>query len=147
MTREEFERLKEAEKAHLRKMKELRAQAHEADRARRLSGTLASMATGARDLLDENARLVGGLSESAALGEARYELAMEGREQGPGPSLEEAEEALRKERARRLVESMRAEAETPAPQQQPPAGQASAQQPAPPADAAALPEKTIGRMR
>lgn len=147
MTPEEFERLKEAEKAHLRKLKEIKQQATTANVQRRISGTLASMATGARQVLDENASLVEKMSEDLAMNEARLELAMESAEEHEREArLQEQEEELRRLRARKMVDDMRAQIGT-APEKassEPPprtTTESSSDQ------SGSLPEKTIGRMR
>ncbi len=149
MTPEEFERIKEAEKAHLRKLKELKQAVHQAERKKRISETLSNMAGGARDTLDENEALIEKLSFEAARHEARFDVAMEGSPEKPtagAPNTEVQEEALRQARARQLVEDMRrqVQVEQPTPENAP---VADSKAPSLPPPTGGLPEKTIGRMK
>jgi hypothetical protein len=99
MTDEEFERLKEAEKDHLRAKKRLRAALEALKRRSRTQGIVEQMKRGAGRLLAETESLVDALRRAVAQREARLETALDTEE----ADLEEAEAALRDERAETLL--------------------------------------------
>lgn len=92
MDREEFERLKEEEKAHLRKVRALKQQLRDARRKQGVLGALQSLDTSGLDATHEE--MLRKVTEKNVTAEARFELAME--------ALDEAakEEATREEMAR-----------------------------------------------
>ena len=144
MTREEFERLKEAEKEHLRKLRELKQTLREAERKRSISQVVGDMATESQDLLDTNTRLADELLFQTARSEARLAMALE----------EELEKARKEEealRARRLIEEMKSgllaggETTEPVDKKEDKASDKVEKDPLP--AAGQPPEKTIGRMR
>jgi hypothetical protein len=134
MTDEEFERLKEAEKAHLREKKRLQRQLAALKARRRTEGLVARMKRGAERLLAETESLVEALRGVDAEGTARLDVALDEAGAAPPPPAE----ARREERAEALLRHYKtAEGEAPASDE-------------PDDDAAAAPdgpEKTIGRMR
>ncbi len=75
MDRDEFNRIKEEEKAHLRKVRALKQQLREAKRKQGLLGALQSLDTSALDATHEEA--LRKITEKNITSEARYELAME----------------------------------------------------------------------
>ncbi|MEP0547022.1 MAG: hypothetical protein ABJF88_08820 [Rhodothermales bacterium] len=92
MDRDEFERLKEEEKAHLRKVRVLKQQLREAKRKQGVLGALQGLDTSGLDATHEE--MLRKVTEKNVTAEARFELAME--------ALDEAEkqEATREEMAR-----------------------------------------------
>lgn len=158
MSPEEYKRLKEAEKAHLRKLKELKKTAHLLGRRKAVNDALESLATGSKEALDVHDEMVDKLTMETIQQEARLEIALENQamrdaEATPDASartLEASEEVLRKERAKSLVEQMKLQMGTapetttpPAPQPKSSETQDEDASSAPPE----VPEKTIGRMR
>ena len=96
MNRDEFERLKEAEKEHLRKVRELKAQLKDARRHRGVADALRSMDTA--DLDHEFERALREVEQQNVSAEARYEMA-----------LGALDEAAERERSRLELERFEAE--------------------------------------
>jgi len=143
MTDEEFERLKEAEKEHLRAKKRLRATLEAMKRRRGSEGVVERMKRGAERLLDETESLVDALRRTVARRTGRLEVALDDPDDA---GLDEAEQALREERAEALLrqyKAARSSASRPDDGDDAPASEAPGSE-APPTDG---PEKTIGRMR
>ena len=112
MTPEEFERLKEAEKAHLRQLRALKQQHRETVRKKGLFDALKGMVR--PDLDDVHDEMVDKLTFSNIESEARFEVAME--ESGLTEQAlqkvaedEAAREALRKAEADSLVQQFKQE--------------------------------------
>lgn len=103
MSRDEIERLKREEKAHLRQIRALQQQLREARRQRTLTDALGNLDTVALDA--EFERALRSLRERALSDEARLDLALEALEQA------EARERHRLERAHDEAEERRARAE------------------------------------
>lgn len=104
MTREEFERIKQAEKEHLRAIKKLKQTVKSLERQKSVNNALTNLASTTGDLLDEHTALVEKLSEQTALQEARFEVAMEsveGDESSAAQRLKDEEELAKIEAARR----------------------------------------------
>jgi len=145
MTDDEFERLKAAEKEHLREKKRLRNQLSALKKRRRAQGLVQKMRRGAERLLRETDSLVGTLQKQIARDEAQLEVAAEADDRVD--DLHEAEEALREERAESLVRQYKAatgDVSSSSGTETSDGGDASE------SDAASTsggPEKTIGRMR
>lgn len=97
MNRDEYERLKQAEKEHLRKLRDLKQQHREAQRKKGLLDALRNLG-GAPELDETHDEMVRKLAEQDALAEARFELA-----------AEEAEELAQREAARVELERLEAE--------------------------------------
>lgn len=148
MTPEEFNRIKEEEKAHLRKLKALKQTARQLERKNRIVRAVTDMATSGRSALDENADLVDGLMRETAHEEARLELALEATAehatpQSGVPNEAEAEEALLAARAKALLSQMKQQLGVPAAEGRAAPARQTASEPAaaPPAD------KTLGPAR
>lgn len=144
MTDEEFERLKEAEKAHLREKKRLRSRLEALKKRRRTQSVVQTMKRGAERLLEETGSLVETLRRSVAQADARFEVGLEDEED----PIQEAEEELREERAEALLRQYKTA--------QSPTGSSESGRTSKTADDGASseedetmdgPEKTIGRMR
>ncbi len=104
MTREEFERIKEAEKEHLRAIRKLKQTVKSLERQKSVNDALTDLASTTGDLLDEHTALVEKLSEQTALQEARFEVAMEsveGEQSAAAQALKDEEELAKIEAARR----------------------------------------------
>ncbi len=136
MKPEEFEKLKEQHKAHLREINRLKGLARDAGRQGRLAQALGDIA-GALDSDTTYDEVMDTLNRETAQSEARFEIAQENQAAQSADALEKAaqelvdEEALSRDRARTLVEQMKAQMGGPSPT-------------APPAAAGDAP-KTLGR--
>ncbi len=118
MTPEEFEKLKEAEKEHLRSLRRLKKLAREVERKKKLADAVSGMTDEKTKLFDENDQLIEKLTYESAHQEARMELAMEAAadelaKSPENPPSAELEEEVRKARAKLLVESMKTQIGTP----------------------------------
>lgn len=144
MTEDEFERIKQAEKKHLRAKKRLQRTLEALKQRNEVQTVVQRMKQGAQRLLDETESLVDSLRRSVAQREARFEVALDD-EQGGNDDLREEEEILREERAEALVRRMKAEEKASSrPHSSPEAdesGTESSENSEPEG-----PEKTIGRM-
>jgi len=138
MTDDEFERLKAAEKEHLRAKKRLRATLEALKRRTKSERVVQQMKRGAERLLGETESLVDALRRAGARGTARLEAALDADEGAlGGASLEADEQALREERAETLLRRYKAAQSDRA------RGDDASEEGAAPDG----PEKTIGRMR
>lgn len=159
MTDEEFERLKEAEKEHLRAKKKLQDALTALQRKQRVRDVVHRMADSAQNALDRAADLIGRLTAEAAHDEARLDVAMEDTDTAGADAAEvEAFEAKRRTaRAQELVRQMKqgegaaprktiGSAPDEAPAERTP-GATEADEDRSTSSTDDLPEKTIGRMR
>ena len=171
MTPEEFQRIKEAEKDHLRKIRELKKANKQFVQQSKITRAVTDMATGMNELYDEHREMVDRLEMGAIKNVARMEVAMDSvGENEPSEAMDAAEleanaEALRKARAQELIRQMKLEGTsstsgTPSSQvnaSNVPSG-SSSNSPAPagrtpliekpkPTTSSDLPEKTIGKMK
>lgn len=143
MTPEEYQRLKEAEKEHLRKLRALKEAARRLQRQQSINRALHGLTAGRRQVLDEHERTLEELALDTARHEARLDLALDA-----APPAGDPDEELQKARARDLIRQMKqavaAEAETPSKPDATPKDEAPEDETPenPP-----LPEKTIGRMK
>lgn len=143
MTDEEYQRLKEAEKEHLRAKKRLQSRLAALKQRSRTRSVVQQMKSGAERLLEETGSLVETLRRTVVQREARMDVALE--DVGED-DLQEDEEALREERAERLLRqyksaqstSNRSRRSAERPDEEDGAGSGPARE---------GPEKTIGRMR
>lgn len=138
MSPEEFERLKNEEKAHLRQLRDLKAQQRDAQRKVQIANAVTGMRN--PELEASTDALTDRLMRDAAFHEARMDLAVES-SQGAAEAAAQTvadREALRQAEAAALVAQLKAGMGGPA------AG-APATDASPAADAPALPPKTIGR--
>ena len=149
MTPEEFERLKEEEKKHLRELRALRQQHREVERKKSVLDALRGMTRPDLDRTHDD--VVGKLMGEAAHAEARLDLAMEQQPASSEPT-EAEREALRRAEAEALVRRMKEEAAAGTPGGGPPGPAAKTlgrgtppDEPAPPPGPAG--GKTIGRPR
>lgn len=127
MTPEEYQRLKETEKEHLRKIRQLKGMARQAERTRKVTGAVSDMVSSAERLLDEHREMTDRLSHDAALQEARLEIALEAADEKASVINQEAEDEAEIARIR--------------------ARQATASATEPSKSTPSMPEKTIGRMK
>lgn len=158
MSPEEYERIKEAEKAHLRSLRRLKGAVRALKRKQSVSDALSRL-TGAQQSLDDNEDLVDRLAQETAHYEARLDVAFDSARDRADEVDEKAEAAARQRRARQLLRQLKQELGVDpgdadmagdaltgrAPTQ---AGDA-ARSAAPPDDTPRgddLPDKTIGRM-
>lgn len=107
MTKEEFERLKEEEKAHLREIRRLKGQLREAERTAKMHRAVGEMASSLQTPdLDEQTEI---LQRRAAEAEARLEVALESHGiTDPSQPVLSAEEE-RKLKAEALIAQMKAQ--------------------------------------
>lgn len=155
MTPEEYEQFKEAEKAHLRKLRELKKTHAQLQRKAKVTRAVTDMAEGISSLYNEHEEMVEKLQQDSFGAEARMEVALDNLS-ADDAALEkldaaelEADQSLRKARAQELIRQMKqAEGSSdPAPASSSTASsQPKAATPDDPSPSD-LPEKTIGRMR
>ena len=150
MSPEEFNRIKEAEKEHLRKLKALKQAAGRLQRQKSIAQALGNMTQEAQQKLEANEAMVEKLAWETAEQEARMEIALESAKAAPDepatpkPSPAETEEALRKARAEELVRQMKQETHTEQPDVRNDPDVRSGNVSDDSSDI--LPDKTIGRM-
>ncbi len=158
---EEYERIKEAEKARLRSVKRLKDAVRALRRKRSVSEAPGRL-TGARQSLERSTDAADRLAAETAQYEARLDLALDSHEARPSTAAaeEQAEATLRRQRAQELLTRLKAELGVAgahaAPDASPKATEAeAAAPPSPPAASRSastsekekhLPDKTIGRM-
>jgi hypothetical protein len=106
MNKEEFERLKAEEKAHLQKLRDLKRQHRDVQRKASSVNALRNMRN--EELESETDRLTEDLMRGAALNEARLDLALEGQAPQTGNVDDVDREALAKAEAEALVKQMKA---------------------------------------
>ena len=141
MSPEEFERLKNEEKAHLRQLRDLKAQQRDAQRKVQIANAVTGMRN--PELEASTDALTERLMRDAAFHEARMDLAVESSQGAAEAAAQTAadREALCQAEAASLVAQLKAGMGAP-----PATGGPATGTPAPPAgDAPALPPKTIGR--
>lgn len=111
MTNEEFERLKAAEKEHLRAKKKLQATLTSLRRKQKVRSTVDRLAKSAQSALDRASDLIGQLTSESARDEARLEMALDDELRDAEPSADSDVEAYEKkqdaDRARALVRKMK----------------------------------------
>jgi hypothetical protein len=161
---EEYQRLKEAEKAHLRSLRELKQAVKGLNRQKNLTDAVVNATVTPMESLDDHDALVQELAMETARNEARLDVALESIGSDldvPGPSpaqVSAADEAsLRKAKAADLIRQLKSQLGAPGPNvsraQSPAAASAAAHESKSASDAAAsvppppLPDKTIGRMK
>jgi hypothetical protein len=117
MTPEEYQRVKEAEKEHLRKLKELKSAVRLLRRRNAVNQALGDMASGPQSARDVHEEMVEKLAIETAQKEARMEIALENAQLEaaeeatgtPTRSIEELEEEMLKERAKSLLKQIKLE--------------------------------------
>ncbi len=160
MTPEEYQRIKEAEKEHLRALRKLKKAVRDLERSKSIANSVTRMSSTSESALETHQEMVDKLALETAHQEARLEVALEGAEQkarqeANAEELERMDAELARERARSIVEDIRSEMETgidsshtdaTVEPNKDPGLQGSASDTTGD-DEAKLPEKTIGRMR
>ncbi|NNF04355.1 MAG: hypothetical protein HKN17_07810 [Rhodothermales bacterium] len=162
MTPEEFQRIKEAEKAHLRKLKKLKEAVRLLERQKKISGAVTDMTSSMEEKLDEHRTAMEQVALDAARAEARLEIALEAVDEDVERRSHEIddEEALREQRAKELIRQMKSgESGDPASRSGARSGpaesgratndpaNASSESNDSTSDDAPIPDKTIGRMK
>ncbi len=160
MTPEEYQRIKDAEKEHLRALKKLKKAVRDLERSKSIANSVTRMSSTSESALETHQEMVDKLALETAHQEARLEIALEGaadkaKQAANAEELERMDAELARERAKSIVEDLRSEMEAGV---DPRTGSA-ATDPLPDApssrpttdasdeDESVLPEKTIGRMR
>ncbi|NBC00052.1 MAG: hypothetical protein GVY15_04250 [Bacteroidetes bacterium] len=116
MTNEEFERIKEEEKAHLRELRKLRHMAKQLRAKRSVQAALERMLHGSREVLDTHDEMVRRLAVETARHEARLDHALASSAPPPDEApaeddpLESLDDTLLRARARQLLDRMTAAA-------------------------------------
>ena len=105
MDNNEFERIKAAEKEHLRKLRALKQQHRDATRKASTLKALSGMLTPEQDATHDE--FVGKVTQSSAMAEARFELASEEAERAA--QAEADAETTRQSEAEALIRQMKAE--------------------------------------
>lgn len=154
MTSDEFQKYKEAEKTHLRKLKELKKAVRHLEREKSIRSAFEDVSSAPEETLERQKELVDRLAMETAMHEARLDMALEGSENPVDDTRTAGLEAdLRRERARALVRQLEKE------MSEGPPDEASSEQEEPDSDSSKTsaasnpttgrddrPEKTIGRM-
>jgi hypothetical protein len=110
MTPEEYERFKDAEKQHLRKLKELKKAVGKLEREKSIRTALENVSAGPADMLDRQKNLVDRLAMETAQHEARLEVALERSEEVAREAQAAGlEEELQRDRAQALVRQLKRE--------------------------------------
>lgn len=109
MTPEEYERFKQAEKEHFRKLKELKQAVHALERQKKVRSALEQMTRETSDALESQKELVERLAFETAMHEARLDVALDSTEAEAAGKVpdEAAAEALQRARAQALVEDLK----------------------------------------
>lgn len=160
MTREEFERIKKAEKEHLRKLKKLKEVHRQLERQKKVTKAITDMTSSVQEKYDVHADMMDQLATESALNEARLEIAMESSEKADREAQAQRDEndlaKLRaKDRIRQLKEATEGSSSAETTRSDKSAkGTASADGKTKASSSSSekksnpdLPEKTIGRMK
>ncbi|GMQ82088.1 MAG: hypothetical protein BMS9Abin05_1529 [Rhodothermia bacterium] len=109
MTPEEFDRIKKAEKEHLRKLKKLKEAHRQLERQKKMTDAVSDMTTSMQEKLDVHADMMDKIGTDSALNEARLEMALESSEKAELEAQERKDEQeLTKAKAKELVRQMKA---------------------------------------
>jgi len=151
MTPEEFDRIKKAEKEHLRKLKKLKETHRQLERQKKMTDAVSELTTSMREKLDVHDDMMNRIGMDSALSEARLEMALESSEKAEFEAQEwKDEQDLTKERAKKLVRQMKAGGDVTAVDSErdvAPTSSDKAKSSAKDDSDSELPEKTIGRMK
>jgi hypothetical protein len=110
MTPEEYERFKEAEKQHLRKLKELKKAVGNLEREKSIRTAFENVRSEPADMLNKQKDLVDQLAIETARHEARLEMALESSEEAAREAQAAGlEEELQRDRAQALVKQLKRE--------------------------------------
>lgn len=108
MTPEEYQRFKNAEKEHLKKLKELKKAVQVLERQKNIQSELEKMSRASDDALQAQSEAVERLALETAHQEARLEVAMDSVESASSSVSDEAlEDELRSARAQTLIERLK----------------------------------------
>jgi len=110
MSPEEFQKIKEAEKAHLRKLKKLKDAVRVLERQKKISGAVTDMTSSIEEKMDEHRSAVERVALDAARAEARLEMALEAADDDVEERSREIddEQTLREHRAKELIRQIKA---------------------------------------
>lgn len=110
MTPEEYQRIKEAEKDHLRKLKKLKEAHRQLERQQKVTKAVTDMTSSISEKMDVHDDMMSRIATESAINEARLEMAIESRESEDleTQSLEDELE-LAKVKARELIRQLKAE--------------------------------------
>lgn len=155
MTPEEFEKIKEAEKAHLRKLKQLKDAVRVLERQKKISGAVTDMTSSIEEKMDEHRQAIERVALDAARAEARLEIALEAADEDAERRSREVEDeqVLQEHRAKELIRQMKTVGAEDRKRSAPDGGRDDARGESSdessdesPADSP-IPDKTIGRMK
>lgn len=113
MTPEEYERFKDAEKAHLRQLKALKKAVRLLERQKKIQSSLADMTRSSAEALEAQEEMIDRLALETAQRQARLEVALESGSDAENTKRadpirsERADEELHRARARALVEKLK----------------------------------------
>lgn len=151
MTPEEFDRIKKAEKEHLRKLKKLKEAHRQLERQKKMTDAVSELTTSMREKLDVHDDMMNRIGMDSALSEARLEMALESSEKAELEAQEwKDEQDLTKERAKKLVRQMKTDGDVTVVDSKrdvAPTSSDTAKSSAKDDSDSELPEKTIGRMK
>jgi hypothetical protein len=145
MTPEEYERIKEAEKEHLRALRRLKEVAREVERRRALGQAINRLVDEPRAAMEASDDAIDRIAIETARAEARFELAVElSQEAQQAIELERFEEDQLRKRAADLLSEVRDDLDR-KPDAQPSSDESHTSQET--ASPPAVPAKSLGRMR
>lgn len=149
MTNEEYQRIKEAEKAHLRQIRELKGKLKSAQQFVKVKGALNEMESGVAAVSHTHEEMLDKIRQENALTEAKMEIAMENVPLQAQPTL--SDEEIQKQNAASLLAQFKAEmgilkTDTPAKEETKSIGKTPVKQPTQ-VENSRLPERTIGKPR
>ena len=150
MTPEEYQRLKEAEKEHLRSLRKLKQTVRSLQRQKKLTDAVENVTTKPMDALSDHDALVQELAMETARNEARLDVALESITQDSAKEAAldaEAEDTLRKAKASELVRQLRSQVDADGSRSAPARVESKSPKATDSGARDQLPEKTIGRMK
>ena len=150
MTPEEYQRLKEAEKEHLRSLRKLKQTVRSLQRQKKLTDAVENVTTKPMDALSDHDALVQELAMETARNEARLDVALESiaHDSAKEAALDaEAEDTLRKAKAAELVRQLRSQVDLDTPGEASPGAESNPAKAKDSSGSDQLPEQTIGRMK
>lgn len=113
MKPEEFEKIKQAEKEHLRKIRKLKDAVRQLDRQKKISGAISDMTSSMQETLDVHDEMIQKIAVDTALNEARLEIALERSEKADTQAQRDRDEAdLAGILARKVVGDLRGAVES-----------------------------------
>ncbi len=113
MTPEEYQRIKEEEKEHLRKIKKLKVAHRQLERQQKVTKAVTDMTSSIQEKLDVHSDMMNQIATESAINEARLEMAIESRQLEDQEKLAlEDELDLAKANARELIRRLKEEEAT-----------------------------------